>query len=116
MEAGIGTQTSQLQQQFTGEEHHTRGLLCLVPSIMVGSEEEHPVVIEDLLYWERDLPFPKSLGGEVRRWQVLWQHKHDELPDDSTIPRNLLVRGARDNDSFPQHPLPPHHQQHSPHN
>ena len=52
--------------------------------------------VEGMLYGEKDIPFPKSLGNEVRSWKTLWQSTDRELPN------NLLpALGARDEDAFP---------------
>ena len=44
--------------------------------------------LQSLLFWERDLPFPNSLLGEVRRWQSLWRAKSEE---GANLPHNLLL-------------------------
>ena len=52
-----------------------------------------------LLFWERDLPFPNSLLGEVRRWQSLWRAKSEE---GANLPHNLLLSFRFcDADAFP---------------
>ena len=53
----------------------------------------------ELLFWERDLPFPNSLLGEVRRWQSLWRAKSEE---GANLPHNLLLSFRFcDADAFP---------------
>ena len=37
---------TQLQQRYTGQERHAHGLLCLIPSIMLGSEKEHQALLD----------------------------------------------------------------------
>ena len=32
-----------------------------------------------MLFWEKDIPFPKSLGNEVLGWKTLWQSTDREL-------------------------------------
>ena len=50
-----------------------------------------------MLFWENDfLPFLKSLGNELRRWQTMWQSAEKELPSNL-----LLALGACDEDAFP---------------
>ena len=83
----------QLQDRLSDEDRHARHLLCLVPSIIVNKELH---LDEGMLYWEKDIPFPKSLGNEVRRWKTLWQLTNRELPN--TL---LLALGACDEDTFP---------------
>ena len=92
-----------MEERFRGKERHAGALLFLVPTVMLTRTEECQEHIEGMLYWERDLPFPKSLGSELRRWQALWQHKDDrEGGKTSKIPNNLLLSlGACDIDSFP---------------
>ena len=29
--------------------------------------------VEGMLFWEKDIPFPKSFGNEVLGWKTLWQ-------------------------------------------
>ena len=60
--------TIQMQDQFSDEDRHTRHLLYLVPSIIVNNTLELSEATEGMLFWENDLPFPKSLGNELRRW------------------------------------------------
>lgn len=56
--------------------------------------------IEQLLFWQQDLPSSRSLANELRRWQVLWQQKGKE--DEAGVPNNLLLAlGSCDVDSFP---------------
>ena len=58
----------------------------LIPSVLCGSTKE--IQLQSLLFWERDLPFPNSLLGEVRRWQSLWRAKSEE---GANLPHNLLL-------------------------
>ena len=61
---------------------------------------EHCHIIEQLLFWQQDLPSAKSLASELRRWHALWQQKSRE--DEVDIPNNLLLAlGSCDVDSFP---------------
>ena len=85
----------QMQDQFSDEDRHTRYLLYLVPSIIVNNTLELSET-EGMLFWENDLPFPKSLGNELRRWQIMWQSAEKELPSNL-----LLALGACDKDAFP---------------
>ena len=49
-----------------------------------------------MLFWKKDLPFPKSLINKRRRWQTVWQLADKELSS------NLLIAfGARYEDAFP---------------
>ena len=57
------------------------------------------IQLQSLLFWERDLPFPNSLLGEVRRWQSLWRAKSEE---GANLPHNLLLSFRFcDADAFP---------------
>ena len=38
-------------------------------------------LLEDLLHWGGDLPFPASLENELWRWNVLWHGKKQEHSD-----------------------------------
>ena len=86
----------QMQDRFSGEDRHARHLLYLVPSIIVNNSQELPEAAKGMLFWENDLPFPKSLGNELRRWQTMWQSAEKELPNNL-----LLALGACDEDTFP---------------
>lgn len=86
----------QMQDRFCDEDHHARHLLHLVPSIIVNNTQELSEAAKGMLFWENDLPFPKSLGNELRRWQTMWQSAEKELPNNL-----LLALGAFDEDTFP---------------
>lgn len=86
----------QMQDRFSDENRHARHLLYLVPSIIVNNTQELSEAAKGMLFWENDLPFPKSLGNELRRWQTMWQSAEKELPDNL-----LLALGACDEDTFP---------------
>ena len=55
----------QMQDRFSDDDRHARHLLYLVPSIIVNNTLK---LSEGMLLWENDLPFPKSLENELRRW------------------------------------------------
>lgn len=90
----------QMKDRFSGDRRHAHGLLHLVPSVIKSTsatesiESDH--VLESFMSWESDLPFPRSLGSELRRWNALWHELADNLPDNL-----LLALGACDKDSFP---------------
>ena len=71
-------------------------MLYLVPSIIVNNTLELSEATEGMLFWENDLPFLKSLGNELRRWQTMWQSAQKELSSDL-----LPALGACDMDAFP---------------
>ena len=76
----------QMQDRFSDEDRHARHLPYLV----------HSLIVNNTLFWENDLPFPKSLENELRRWQIMWQSAEKELPSNL-----LLALGACDEDAFP---------------
>ena len=84
----------QMQDRFSDEDRHACHLLYLVPSVIVNNTLELSEATEGMLSWENDLPFPKSLGNEPRRWQTMWQSAEKELPSDL-----LLALGACDVDA-----------------
>ena len=88
--------TIQMQHRFSDEDRHARHLLYLVPSIIVNNTLELSEATEGMLFWENDLPFPKSHGNELRRWQTMWQSTEKELQS-----HLLLALGACDKDAFP---------------
>ena len=85
-----------MQDRFSDEDRHARHLLYLVPSIIVNKTLKLSEATEGMLFWENDLPFPKSLGNELRRWQIMWQSAEKELPSNL-----LLALGACDKVAFP---------------
>ena len=87
---------SQMEDRFSVEDRHARHLLYLVPSIIVQNTMELSEATKGMLFWENDLPFPKSLGNELRRWQTMWQSTEKDLPNNL-----LLALGACDEDAFP---------------
>ena len=88
---------TQLKDRYSLEERHAQQLLMLIPSVLCGSTKE--IQLQSLLFWERDLPFPNSLLGEVRRWQSLWRAKSEE---GANLPHNLLLSFRFcDADAFP---------------
>ena len=61
-------------------------------------------ILDNLLKWEIDLPFPKSLPNELRRWEGLWRAKMllNKDKEQTAIPNNLVqALSACDIDSFP---------------
>jgi len=87
---------SQMQDRFSDEDRHAHHLLYLVPSIIVKNTLELSEATEGMLFWGNDLPFPKSLGNELRRWKTMWQSAEKERPSNL-----LLALGACDEDAFP---------------
>ena len=96
-------------QRFS-EQRHAQGVLCLVPSIWLSTTMNPLDYIEDLMKWQGDVLFPKSLPNELRRWQYLRNSKESELvskkregrKDADVIPGDLLqTLVACDADSFP---------------
>ncbi len=96
----------QLTNRFSEDQNHVKPLLYLVPSILTSSESiDLQLILKYLQHWEADLPFPGSLGNELRRWNVLWNGKNQEFHSnhsDTPLPDNLLqALGSCDKDSFP---------------
>ena len=85
-----------MQDRFSDEDRHARHLLYLVPSIIINNTLELSEATEGILFWDNDLPFPKSLGNELLRWQIMWQSAEKELPSNL-----LLALGTCDEDAFP---------------
>ena len=52
----------QMQDWFSDGDHHARHLPCLVPSIIVNTALQLDRV-KGMLFWEKDIPFLKSLGN-----------------------------------------------------
>ena len=53
---------TQMQDRFSDKDRHARNLLCLVPWIInkaLHLDDE----VEGMLFWEKDIPFLKSLGN-----------------------------------------------------
>ena len=89
----------QVQDRFSDEDHHACHLLYPL---------ELSEATEGMLFWENHLPFSKSLGNELRRWQTMWQSAEKELLSDL-----LLALGACDvRGCFPKHPSSSSHCMH----
>ena len=77
---------TQLKQRFDGENNrHTQALLSLVPSVMLSLDTV--ISDQDFMFWKEDLPTPKSLAGELRRWKHLWDNAN---PQTQPVPSNLV--------------------------
>ena len=53
----------QMQGRFSDEDRHARHLLCVVPSIKVNKALQLDDEVEGIPFWNRDIPFLKSLGN-----------------------------------------------------
>ena len=53
----------QMQGRFSDEDRQARHLLCVVPSIIVNKALQLDDEVEGMLFWEKDIPFLKSLGN-----------------------------------------------------
>ena len=53
----------QMQDRFSNKDRHACHLLCVVPSIIVNKAEQLDDGVEGMLFWEKHIPFPKSLGN-----------------------------------------------------
>ena len=75
----------QMQDRFSDEDRHASHLLCLMLTIIVNKALQLDDELEGMLFWEKDTPFLKSIGNEIRRWKTLWQ------PTDRELTHNLLL-------------------------
>ena len=53
----------QMQGRFSDEDRQACHLLCVVPSIIVNKALRLDDEVEGMLFWEKDMPFLKSLGN-----------------------------------------------------
>ena len=65
----------QMQDRFSDEDRQACQLLCLMLTIIVNKALQLDDELEGKLFWEKDIPFLKSIGNEVCRWKTLWQSK-----------------------------------------
>ena len=86
---------SQLKDRFSN--NHTRALLSLIPSVFLELHEHHIISEESFSMWQKELPTPRSLYGELERWMRLWRN---EKPDDVHLNFIESLR-ACDMESFP---------------
>ena len=63
----------QMQDRFSDEDRQACQLLCLMLTIIVNKALQLDDELEGKLFWEKDIPFLKSIGNEVRK--TLWQSK-----------------------------------------
>ena len=89
---------TQLRQRFRGEDNkYTQALLTLIPSVLLGLNDDQVLSAEHFIFWNQDLPIPTSLAGELERWKRLWSN----VDDSETIPYNFVQAiGACDADSY----------------
>ena len=52
-----------MQRRFSDEDRHAQDLLRVVPSIIVNKALWLDDEVEGMLFWEKDIPFLKSLGN-----------------------------------------------------
>jgi len=52
-----------MQDRFSNEDRHARHLFCVVPSVIVNKALQLDDEVEGILFWEKDIPFLKSLGN-----------------------------------------------------
>ena len=89
-----------MQDRFFDEDRKAGHLLWLVPPItQINIALKLDDEVEGILFWEKDIPFAKSLGNEVWRWKTLWQSTDWELPN------NLLLALV----ACDEHPSPSSH-------
>ena len=100
----------QLRKRFNGDQDNIQALLCLVPTHLVRSDVDPMEEVDGMMHWQTDLPFPKSIRSEVRRWQSVWQGKSQEMQEKrkrgqectKVILNNLLMAlGACDSQMYP---------------
>ena len=83
-----------MQDRFSDKNRHARHLLCLVPSIKVNKALQLDDEEEGTLFWEKDIPFLKSLGNGVRTWKTLWQSTDRELPNNLVLALSVCGQDA----------------------
>ena len=69
----------QMRERSNGGQDNVRALLCPLLTLLVRSDVDPMESVDGMLHWQADLPFPKSLRGEVGRWQSVWQSKYQEF-------------------------------------
>ena len=52
-----------MQGRFSDEDCHAHHLLCVVPLTIVNKALQLDDEVEGMLFWEKDIPFLKSLGN-----------------------------------------------------
>ena len=85
------------------------GSTYMYSTVLTFETRQLATIKDELLFWKDDLPFPKSLDQELRRWEDLWKRKktspfgydQEQLPT-VNIPDNFLLSlTACDSHSFP---------------
>ena len=51
-----------------------------------NEEMDQVMSAEHLIFWNQDLPIPKSLADELEQWKRLWSN----VDDSETIPDNFV--------------------------
>ena len=79
---------TQLNERFTGDQNQ--------------NQKQHELLPIHYSLWNDNLPFPRSLGGEIDRWKRLW----NDIPGESSrnTPCNFLEALALCDSLFSKHP------------
>ena len=89
---------TQLRDRFSGESNkYTQALLSLIPSVLLGLNDNQQLSAKHFTFWNPDLLTPISLAGELERWKRFWSN----MEDSETIPSNFIkALAACDADSY----------------
>ncbi|XP_021375337.1 52 kDa repressor of the inhibitor of the protein kinase-like [Mizuhopecten yessoensis] len=90
--------SSEFANRFTPETRKDVEILALLPPNITKTEDVQKVV-ENLKFWEEDLPNPPTLRAEIKEWQRFWNTK---MPMEPASSLNLVdCLDNADEDVFP---------------
>ncbi|XP_071499270.1 52 kDa repressor of the inhibitor of the protein kinase-like [Diadema antillarum] len=86
-----------LTERFSPENRCMRSIMGLLPSVLLTNTEALDEQMQELMFWEADLPSPENLKAEIGSWTRFFQNM-----DKAQLPENLVdcLRHA-DEDFFP---------------
>nr|XP_054770920.1 52 kDa repressor of the inhibitor of the protein kinase-like [Lytechinus pictus] len=86
-----------LTERFSPENRCMRSIMGLLPSVLLTNAEALDEQMQELMFWEADLPSPGNLKAEIQSWTRFFQNM-----DKAQLPENLVdCLGHADEDFFP---------------
>jgi len=88
---------AQLRDRFSQENRVVAAIFAVIPGLIITQNPQEAA--ERMKPWEPDLPTPRSLPSELRRWKFHWEQKKEEGLDVPETMKAALPHA--DVDAFP---------------
>ena len=83
-----------LAERFSPDNRCMKSIMGLVPSILLTSMLTVEVQIQELMFWETDLPSPENPQAEIRSWKRHWEpFDKVKLPEDLVMKTSSQMLG-----------------------